>query len=185
MIYVYRRRNIDGLNEDQDIKKYVTLNGISIDKYCKAQKLNYILSQMSSGDMLLVSSISCLGNSLLSVKKAINTCLDKNIKIIIINGNYIFEDTPQNRLLLSAVDMVIRMQTELKSQIMCNTLNLLRRKGKRIGRPRGCGNKKLKLSGREAEIRIFLEKKLSKSEIARRLGVNRVTLHTFLKRMSK
>lgn len=188
MIYAYAHYNTDTgrtKDETQNVNDYAALKGLRIDKWVKTQKINNVLSRMSSGDTLLVSYISCIGSSLISIEKTIGACLDKNIKVIIISGNYVFEDTPQNRLLLSAMGMVRRLQSELKSQTMRTTLNRLRGQGRKLGRPRGSGNKKVKLSGREPEIGVLLERKLSKTEIARRLGVNRMTLYAFLCQMQK
>jgi DNA invertase Pin-like site-specific DNA recombinase len=50
-----------------------------------------------------------------------------------------------------------------------------------LGRPKGSKSKVRKLSGQEAEIKALLDKKVSKSAIARILGVHRLTVTEFLK----
>jgi len=50
-----------------------------------------------------------------------------------------------------------------------------------LGRPRGSKSKVKKLTGKEAEIKILIDKKVSMSAIARILGVHRITVTQFVK----
>ena len=143
------------------------------------------LHKARPGDTLLVPDLCHLGKTLPSVKRSVLQCLDKRIKLIVVNGNYVFEDSPQNRLLLSAMDMVIRLQSELKSQTVRSALRRTRAKGQKLGRPRGSCNKELKLMQHKELIQKLLSENVSKSEIARRLKVNRMTLYAFLRRFSE
>lgn len=169
----------------QGLLRYAENHDFLINSWHTNKILKSILMQMEAGDILLTAEISCLGSSLREIQEVIALCLGRKIKLIIINGNYIFEDTPQNRLLLSAIDMVLAINSKLKSQIMRNKVQELRSKGKKFGRPSGSRNKSIKLSGHEQEIAKMLEQKISKTEIARRLGVNRMTLYAFLRQMQK
>jgi len=54
-------------------------------------------------------------------------------------------------------------------------------KGVILGRPKGSKSKVKKLTGKEAEIKNLLEKKVSKSAIARILGVHRLTVSVFVR----
>jgi IS30 family transposase len=47
--------------------------------------------------------------------------------------------------------------------------------------PKGSKSKVKKLTGKEAEIKTLLDKKVSKSAIARILGVHRLTVAAFVK----
>ncbi|MBE6458871.1 MAG: hypothetical protein E7010_03550 [Alphaproteobacteria bacterium] len=169
----------------QGLLRYAENHDFLINSWHTNKILKSILMQMEAGDILLTAEISCLGSSLREIQEVIALCLGRKIKLIIINGNYIFEDTPQNRLLLSAIDMVLAINSKLKSQIMRNKVQELRSEGKKLGRPSGSRNKSIKLSGHEQEIAKMLEQKISKTEIARRLGVNRMTLYAFLRQMQK
>ena len=51
----------------------------------------------------------------------------------------------------------------------------------KLGRPFGAIVKK-RLEGKEEEIRQLLLQKVTKAEIARRLGVSRITVFNFVKR---
>jgi hypothetical protein len=56
-----------------------------------------------------------------------------------------------------------------------------RAEGVILGRPKGSKSKVKKLTGKEAEIKTLLDKKVSKSAIARILGVHRLTVAEFVK----
>jgi DNA invertase Pin-like site-specific DNA recombinase len=55
-----------------------------------------------------------------------------------------------------------------------------RAKGRLLGRPKGALGKS-KLDGKEGEIRILLEKTVSKASIAKIVGVSRTALHHFIR----
>jgi len=52
-----------------------------------------------------------------------------------------------------------------------------------LGRPKGSKSKVRKLTGKDAEIKALLDNKVSKSAIARILGVHRLTVLAFVKEM--
>jgi DNA invertase Pin-like site-specific DNA recombinase len=54
-----------------------------------------------------------------------------------------------------------------------------------LGRPKGSKSKVKKLTGKEVEIKMLLDKKVSKSAIARILGVHRLTVAEFVKEIEK
>jgi len=56
-----------------------------------------------------------------------------------------------------------------------------KKEGKKLGRPKGSLTKITKLTGKENEIKLLLEKKVSVSAIARIFGVNRLTVRHFIK----
>jgi DNA invertase Pin-like site-specific DNA recombinase len=49
-----------------------------------------------------------------------------------------------------------------------------------LGRPKGRKSAKVKLTGKELEIKKLLDKKVSKSAISRILGVHRLTVSKFI-----
>ena len=54
-----------------------------------------------------------------------------------------------------------------------------RAKGRRLGHPKGTLGKP-KLDGKEEEIRILLQKQVSKASIAKIVGVSRTSMHHFI-----
>ena len=51
-----------------------------------------------------------------------------------------------------------------------------------LGRPKGSRSTRTKLSGKEERIKEMLQEGISKSAIARRMKVSRITLLTFIKK---
>ena len=51
-----------------------------------------------------------------------------------------------------------------------------------LGRPKGSKSTRTKLSGKEERIKEMLQEGISKSAIARRMKVSRITLLTFIKK---
>ena len=72
------------------------------------------------------------------------------------------------------------IERDLISERTKEGLAAARAKGKIIGRPKGSFGKS-KLDGREADIRLFLSKGVSKSAIAKIMDVSRTTLRHFIK----
>ncbi|UUX93131.1 hypothetical protein [Methanoplanus endosymbiosus] len=60
-------------------------------------------------------------------------------------------------------------------------VSFFRLRGVVLGRPKGSKSKRVKLSGQEDVIRVLLERKVSKCEIARIFGVHRTTVDNFIK----
>jgi DNA invertase Pin-like site-specific DNA recombinase len=71
------------------------------------------------------------------------------------------------------------IERDLISERTKEGLAAARAKGKLIGRPKGKG--KSKLDGREEEISMVLKKEVSKSAIAKIMGVSRTAVHHFIK----
>ena len=192
MIYAYIKNFERGSKNEEEINQKYTL----INEYAQKERVNIkqwhidalpqkILSQMQADDILLVTEIANLGKSLRDIRELINYCILHHLKIIIIKDNYIFESSLSMQLLVSTLDMVIKLHADIKSQNMRRSLRQRREDGKPLGRLPGHCNKEYKLSGKEDEIKKLLEQKVPKTRIAKYLGVNRMTLYAFLQKMQK
>lgn len=192
MIYAYINDwEKDGLPQAEkekkraDILKYAKNFNWTISKWYNEGRVEAVLAQMKPGDILLTPEISSLGVSLRDINKLIKSCVDYSLKIIVVRDDYIFDDGLNTRLLALAMETVIKIIADIKSQNMQKSLQRLRCQGKNWGRPKGSINKSLKLNGYEDIIRKLLAQNVSKSEISRKLGVNRMTLHSFLEKMDE
>jgi len=73
------------------------------------------------------------------------------------------------------------IERNLISQRTKEALARKRAEGVVLGRPKGRKSSRVKLSGREEAIKALLERKVSKCEIGRIFGVNRMTVDTFIR----
>jgi DNA invertase Pin-like site-specific DNA recombinase len=107
------------------------------------------------------------------------------VKIWTIKDNYRLGDSIQAKILAFAFGLSAEIERDLISQRTKEALSRKRAEGFTLGRPLGRKSDRLKLSGNEAEIQTLLDKNTSKSAIARRFGVCRQTLISFLKNIKK
>lgn len=189
MIYAYVRNwekgrppRIEDEKDRADILSYAQTAGWTIDKWHFGGRAATVLLQMKQGDVLLTPEVCHLGDSLREVQKLISSCVSRRVKIIVTQDTYVFDDSLSTQLLITAMETAAKIIAGIKSQNMRKALQKLRCQGKKLGRPQGSANKKCKLSGNEDVIRKLLAQNVSKSEISRRLGVNRMTLYAFLKK---
>ena len=80
-----------------------------------------------------------------------------------------------------AYGLSAQIERQLISQRTKEALARKKAEGIVLGRPRGSKSEKTKLTGMEKQIKELLEKKVSYSAIGRILGVNLLTVSSFVK----
>ena len=156
---------------------------ISSRKALKNRKLGSLLDTLQENDILISCEISRLGRSLLEVMRILETCLNKNCQVWTIKENYRLGNDIQSKVLAFAFGLAAEIERNLISQRTRSSLANLKASGKKLGRPLAAESQKLKLSKNTKKIKHLLAKGLSKSQIARILGVQRSTLRRFIYRM--
>ena len=156
---------------------------ISSRKALKKRKLGDLLENLQENDVLISSEISRLGRSLLEVMRILETCLNKNCLVWTIKENYRLGNDIQSKVLAFAFGLAAEIERKLISDRTKSSLANIKANGKKLGRPFTAESKKLKLSKNAKRIEKLLEKGLSKSQIARILGVSRGTLRRYLDRI--
>ena len=86
----------------------------------------------------------------------------------------------QTKVMVALFGLFAEVERELISQRTKEGLAAARAKGRLLGRPKGALGKS-KLDGKEEEIRMLLEKTVSKASIAKIVGVSRTALHHFIR----
>lgn len=196
MIYGYIRISSQKQSlehQEFELKEYAEKNGMHIDawieetissrKALKHRKLGELLEQLKDGDILLTCEISRIGRSLLEVMGILETCLAKNCQVITIKENYHLGNDIQSQVLAFAFGLSAQIERNLISQRTKMSLDNLRASGKRLGRPFGAESKRLKLSKNAKRVKELLDKGVSKNQIARIMGVQKMTLRRFIQRM--
>lgn len=157
---------------------------ISSRKALKTRKLGALLNNLQENDILITCEISRLGRSLLEVMRILETCLNKNCQVWTLKENYRLGNDIQSKVLAFAFGLAAEIERNLISQRTKSSLANLKASGKKLGRPFSSESKKLKLSKNTRKIKNLLAKGISKSQIARILGVQRSTLRRFIERMA-
>ncbi len=122
---------------------------------------------------------------MLQVMTILHYCLSAEAQVWTIKDNYRLGSDIQSKVLAFAFGLSAEIERNLISQRTKEALSRIKSEGKKLGRPSGRGNKKLKLTDVEERINRMLEKKIPKAQIARQLKVDRMTLLRFLKRRQK
>ena len=176
-----------------EIEEYAKNQGLKIDdwieetissrKALKNRKLGVLLENLRENDILITCEISRLGRSLLEVMRILEICLSKNCQVWTLKENYRLGNDIQSKVLAFAFSLATEIERNLISQRTKSSLANLKASGKKLGRPFSAESKKLKLSKNAKKVRNLLAKGISKSQIAKILGVQRSTLRRFIERM--
>ncbi|MBQ8481243.1 MAG: master DNA invertase Mpi family serine-type recombinase [Alphaproteobacteria bacterium] len=194
MIYGYIRVSTDKQNINNqkfEILNFCNKENLHIDKWINEticgvtdlnkRKLGYLLDVLKSGDILITSELSRLGRNLLQVMSILNICMNKDIQVWTIKDNYRLGKDIQSKVLAFAFGLSAEIERNLISQRTKEALKRVKNEGKKLGRPLGVKNNKLKLSGNEDAISKMLECKIPLTYIAKTFGVNRTTLSKFIR----
>jgi DNA invertase Pin-like site-specific DNA recombinase len=86
----------------------------------------------------------------------------------------------QTKVMIALFGLFAEVERDLISERTKEGLAGARAKGRLLGRPKGSRGSS-KLDGKEEEIRMLLEKQVSKASIAKIVGVSRTALHHFIR----
>jgi len=193
MTYGYIRVSTD--------KQTVESQRFEIARFCKSQKLKIdkwisetisgtkdpekrqlggLLNGASEGDLIICSELSRLGRSFFMIMSILSDCMRRNIKIWTIRDGYRLGDDIQSKVLAFAFGLSAEIERNLISQRTKEALALCKAKGIKLGN-RQVKYKKVKLTGKEKQIRKMLREGKTKAEIARHFGVHRDTVAEFVR----
>ena len=194
MIYGYIRVSTDKQtveNQRFEINRFCERHTMVVDKWIEEtisgnkdvekRKLGGILDTMQKDDILICAELSRLGRNLLMIMAILNQCMKREVQVWTIKDNYRLGSDINSKVLAFAFGLSAEIERNLISQRTKEALARKKAEGVILGRPKGSKSKTKKLTGREAEIQELLNKRISKSAIARILGVHRLTVAGYLK----
>lgn len=192
MIYGYIRISTDkqtAENQRFEIEEFVSKNNIVVDswieeiisstKELEKRKLGKLLKKLKKGDIIIASELSRLGRNLLQVMGILSDCMNKECQVWTIKDNYRLGSDIQSKVLAFAFSLSAEIERNLISARTKESLARLKAEGKKLGRPVG-RKSRCKLTGKERKIMSLLREGVSKSKIARLLGVDRLTLYRYI-----
>lgn len=197
MIYGYIRVSTDKQtveNQRFELNQFCIRQVLVIDKWIdesisgtknlQDRKLGKLLKRMKKGDILICSELSRLGRNLLMIMGILNECLNRDIQVWTIKDNYRLGSDINSKVLAFAFGLSAEIERNLISQRTKEALARKRAEGVILGRPKGRKSSKTKLTGQEKRIKELLSKKVSYSAIGRILGVHRLTVAAFVKKIN-
>lgn len=153
---------------------------ISGTKEPEKRKLGRILANMKKDDVLICAELSRLGRNLLMIMGILNQCMKREVQVWTIKDNYRLGADISSKVLAFAFGLSAEIERNLISQRTKEALARKRAEGVVLGRPKGRKSSRVKLTGKEEVIRNCLAAGFSKSAIAKKLHVHRITLSKFI-----
>lgn len=171
---------------------YAQTHRLSVDEFVTAKassqkslaqrRINDLLVGLQPTDVLLVSELSRLGRSVGQIIFLIEKLIAKQVRLVAIKEgiDLLGKTDLQTKVMITLFSLFAEIERDLISERTKEGIAAARAKGKIVGRPKGVLGKS-RLDGREDEIRLLLQKSVSKSAIARILEVPDPTLRHFIK----
>jgi len=195
MIYGYIRVSTDKQTVDNqrfEIERFCMKNSLKIDEWieetisgCKTpdkRLLGSLMEEVKRGDLIICSELSRLGRSLFMIMSILNQLMLNEVRVWTIKDNYRLGDNIQSKVLAFAFSLTAEIERDLISQRTKEALARRRAEGKILGRPFGRMSTLVKLSGREHDIQMLLDRDFSLAAIGRIYGVNRTTVDSFVRK---
>ena len=193
MVYGYIRVSTDKQTVDNqrfEINNFCFKKNIVIDQWIEEtisgvklpekRLLGTLIAGTKTGDLIVCSELSRLGRSVFMIMSILHDLMSNGVQIWTIKDNYQLGDNIQSKILAFAFGLSAEIERDLISQRTKEALARKKSEGFTLGRPTGSKTAQKMLSKNVAEIEALLEKKVSKSSIARQFGVSRKTVNTFL-----
>lgn len=182
----------DAENQRFEIERYLAREGrvydefveetISGTKSVSERKLGQLMDELTEGDMLIVSETSRISRRLGEIFATIQFFIDKGVTVVAVKQNYRFANDIQSKVIAFAFGIASEIERDLISSRTREALARRKAEGMKLGRPVGTGDPtRRKLHGKDEQIMDLLDKRVSKAAIARILGVNQKTLHTYIR----
>ena len=184
------KQDVDG--QKLAILDYIQKCNIKVDEFMEVQisskksnrerRIEELLQHLQPGDILIVSELSRLGRSLGQIVQLVDRLIRNKVKFVAIKEGIDVDGKQdmRSKVMVVMFGLFAELERDLISERTKEGLAAARMKGKRLGRPKGSLGRS-KLDGRENEIKIFLEKKVSKASIAKIMDVSRTALYSFIK----
>ena len=194
MVYAYIRVSTDKQtteNQRFELLKFADQRAMRIDEWIQEtisgtkrytdRTLGQLVHRLQADDTLLVTELSRLGRSLMEVMSILHVLMDRQVRVLSVKEGYELGDTINAKVLAFAFSLSAEIERAMISARTKEALARRKSEGKKLGRPKGSLSKKTRLTGREEEIKMLLEKRVSVAAVARIMGVHRSTMTNFIK----
>ena len=161
------------------------LEGIQVDKTfldkasgkdTKRPQLDLLMGFVRSGDTIFVHSMDRLARNLDDLRRIVQTLTSKGVRIEFIKEHLTFtgEDSPMANLMLSVMGAFAEFERALIKERQREGIALAKKRGAFKGRKKSLSHAAVE------ELRQRIAAGVSKSQIAREVGISRETLYKYL-----
>lgn len=193
MIYAYMR--VSTPQQTVENQHYALLNfadqrGFRIDQWitetssgAKAyteRVLGPLVAQLRAQDTLVVTEVSRLGRRLIDIVQLLYILMERQVTVLSIKEGLEMGDSLNAKVLAFAFGLAVDIERSLIAARTREALARRRQEGQRLGRPPGRLSHQTKLTGRDEEIQMLLQKKVAVAAIARIMGVHRMTMTHYI-----
>ena len=135
-----------------------------------------------AGDVVIFAEISRMARSTLQVLEMLECCMRRGIGVHVAKQQLVLDHSMQSRIAATVLGLAAEIEREFISLRTTEALAKRKAEGKPLGRPKGRLSANLKLDAKEAEIRQYLAKGISKRSIAKLVDCSPSTLYDWLER---
>ena len=158
-------------------------DSVSGQKRWQDRELGQLLIETAlAGDVVLFAEISRMARSTLQVLEILECCMQRELIVHIAKQQMVLDDNLPSRITATVLGLAAEIERELISMRTKEALAKRKASGKPLGRPKGRQSAKLKLDPRKEEIKLYLDKGISKRSIAKLVDCAPSTLYYWLER---
>ena len=194
-VWGYVRVSTDQQNTENQklaILEYANRHHLTVDRWIEVKassqkssrerRIDELLEQLQASDTLMVAELSRLGRSVGQIAMMVDELIRNNVRLICLKENIHLNGRAdiQNKVMITMFSLLAEIERDLISERTKEGLARARAEGKLLGRPKGSLGKS-KLDGKQQEIKIYLEKGVNKTNIARIYGVSWPTIDNFIR----
>ncbi|MGP5115083.1 recombinase family protein [Corynebacterium casei] len=167
-------RQTAALKKEQCFRIFTdTVSGSSTDRPGLDGALNYV----RPGDQLVVTSMDRLARSLIDLHRLVDglTARDVSVKFLKEGQTYSLNSTPIAKLMLGLLGSVAEFERSIIRERQAEGIARAKARGVYKGRAKALTGEQL------AQAQEWVDAGVPKAEVARRLGIGRTTLYSYLK----
>ena len=182
--------NPDFSNAQRAIEQYVNENSLtivnsicdedSVKKNWLDRQISDVLKQLSRGDILVTYEAADLACSTSQILSLLAKAGQLNVKIYFIKYNTLIDNQSSTVNTQHLLGLISKVESDFISKRTTQALARRRAAGLPLGRPKGRGNKSLKLDKHREDILKYIDLGVSKASIAKLLGCHPQTLYDWI-----
>jgi len=174
-LHEYARRNHLSIDDFIEIE-------ISSRKSPQARRIDELIGNLQSGDLLLVSELSRLGRSVGQIIQIIDSLIKNEVRFVAVKESIKINGKQdiQTKTMITMFALFAEIERDLISERTKQGLVAAKKKGRQLGRPKGSG--KSKLDEFKPEIEALLKNGSSKTFVAKRYKTSLPNFYKWLKK---